>query len=344
MPEPPTTLVLFDSAMIEHDPGAGHPERPDRLRVLEAALAKAPLRNVVLRAPGEVSDEALLCMHTPGHVARLDKLRDGHHTLDPDTRMSPGSLRAARLAAGAAIDAVDAVCTGAATNAFALVRPPGHHAEAGTPMGFCLFNNIAVAAAHARATHDKSRILILDWDVHHGNGTQAMFYDDPTVLFVSTHQYPFYPGTGSLREVGTGRGTGYTINIPFSDGATDGDYRLAFEEVIGPAAERFQPDLVLVSAGFDAHVRDPLGGMRLTEEGFADLCESIRSIAERYADGRLVLLLEGGYDLDGLRESVLACLDILGGAAPPGKPIHTSPRGDADVRAAILAHHAWRYG
>jgi len=142
----------------------------------------------------------------------------------------------------------------------------------------------------------------------------------------------------------TAIGTGYTINVPFADGATDGDYRLAFEEVIGPAAERFQPDLVLVSAGFDAHVRDPLGGMRLTEEGFADLCESIRSIAERYADGRLVLLLEGGYDLDGLRESVLACLDILGGAAPPGKPIHTSPRGDADVRAAILAHHAWRYG
>jgi acetoin utilization deacetylase AcuC-like enzyme len=245
------------------------------------------------------------------------------------------------IAAGAAIEAVDAVCTGTAANAFALVRPPGHHAVPNRAMGFCLFNNVAIAAAHARAARDMQRVLVVDWDVHHGNGTEATFYGSRDVLFFSTHQFPFYPGTGDLRACGAGTGEGYTVNVPFAGGANDGDYALVFRDLLGPIAEQYQPDLVLVSAGFDAHRSDPLGGMRLTEEGFANLCAEVKAIADKFAGGRLVLVLEGGYDLAGLARSVQACVEVMAGSAPPPNRIETTAQGEVDVRAAIAQQRTY---
>jgi acetoin utilization deacetylase AcuC-like enzyme len=332
------TLLLSDAAMALHDPGHGHPECPDRLHAIEAILGAQLPTGAVLRAPKPAQPEALKRVHSHEHVRRMLELESEYAVLDPDTRVSPASIPAALLAAGAAIDGVDAVCRGVTKRAFALVRPPGHHAEADRPQGFCLFNNVAVAVARARTEHGCSRILVVDWDVHHGNGTQAIFYDDPHVLFFSTHQYPFYPGTGGLSETGRGAGFGHTINVPLSSGAMDGDYRFAFHALLEPVAARYRPDLVLVSAGFDAHRDDPLGGMELTEEGFADLCAIVQGIADQYADGRLMLLLEGGYDLVGLARSVLACTRVLSGSSPPGAAGATTVRGETEVQRAI-AHH-----
>jgi acetoin utilization deacetylase AcuC-like enzyme len=230
-------------------------------------------------------------------------------------------VRAAVLAAGAAAKAVDAVCRGEARNAFALVRPPGHHAVANRAMGFCLFNNIAIAAAHARAVHGKSRVMILDWDVHHGNGTESIFYDTDSVLFFSIHQAPLYPGTGEARASGTGAGLGHTVNVPLQAGAGNGDYARVWREVIGPVAEAYRPELVLVSAGFDAHRDDPLGGMELTEDGFATLCAEVRDFAANVG-APLVMSLEG-------------CIDVLlGRTAPPAERGGTS-RAEHDLRAVV---------
>jgi len=340
-------LVLFDPAMIAHDPGRGHPERPDRLRVIEAILeAKARTKlglEIDLQSPAPVTIESLVRVHSQQHIDAILELADTYDAVDPDTRVSPGSIRAAQLAAGAAIASVDALLQGTADTAFAMIRPPGHHADGGQAMGFCLLNNVAVAAAHARAAYGLERIMIVDWDVHHGNGTQAIFYEDPSVLFFSTHQYPFYPGTGSPREVGRGAGLGFTVNVPLAAGATDGDLRLAFEAVLEPIAEQFRPELVLVSAGFDAHRRDPLGGFDLSADGFASLCGIVQGIAQRHAKGRLALLLEGGYDLEGLSQSVLACLWVLGGRVPPMGPRQTTAIGESAVKASLGAQRQhWR--
>jgi acetoin utilization deacetylase AcuC-like enzyme len=284
---------------------------------------------------------ALERVHTPAHVERVRSLEGQYGSLDPDTHLSPESVAAAMLAAGAAIEAVDAVCTGRAANAFALVRPPGHHAVANRAMGFCLFNNVAIAAAHARAARDMQRVLVVDWDVHHGNGTEATFYGSKDVLFFSTHQFPFYPGTGDLRACGAGAGEGYTVNVPFAGGANDADYALVFRDLLAPIAEQYQPDLVLVSAGFDAHRSDPLGGMRLTEEGFANLCAEVKAIADKFAGGRLVMVLEGGYDLAGLARSVQACVEVMAGSAAPPNRAETTSQGEEDVRAAIAQQRGY---
>jgi acetoin utilization deacetylase AcuC-like enzyme len=329
------TLLLYDEKMIEHDPGPGHPERPDRLRAIEVMLSLRSGTRTRIARPEPAPPHVLERVHTPAHVERVRALEGQYGTLDPDTHVSPLSVEAAMLASGAAIQAVDAVCTGAAANAFALVRPPGHHAVPNRAMGFCLFNNVAVAAAHARAARDMQRVLVVDWDVHHGNGTEATFYGSRDVLFFSTHQFPFYPGTGELRACGAGAGEGYTVNVPLAAGASDGDYALAFRELLGPIAEQYAPDLVLVSAGFDAHRSDPLGGMRLTEEGFANLCADVKAIADKHAGGRLVLVLEGGYDLAGLARSVQACVEVMAGSTAPANRRETTARGEADVRAAI---------
>jgi acetoin utilization deacetylase AcuC-like enzyme len=329
------TLLLYDRAMMGHDTGVGHPERPARLEAIEAILSSRPIGNTVLEGPSLAPLDAIARVHGEEHVRRIHALRDDVAELDPDTRVSPGSVRAALLAAGAAIDGVDAVCTGEATGAFALVRPPGHHAERARAMGFCLFNNVAIAAAHARAAHGCKRVLVVDWDVHHGNGTQAIFYDDPSVLFFSTHQYPFYPGTGSVNEVGRGPGEGYTVNVPLSPDATDGDLLFAFTELLHPIADAYRPDLVLVSAGFDGHRHDPLGNFALTEDGFADLCGVMQSIARVHADGRLMLMLEGGYELDSLAHSTHVCAQVLAGVAPPGAPARTSKRARAEIDRAV---------
>jgi acetoin utilization deacetylase AcuC-like enzyme len=245
------------------------------------------------------------------------------------------------MAAGAAVSAVDAVVRGEASGgtrrAFALVRPPGHHAEMTRPMGFCIINNIAVATRHAQHELGIKRVLIVDWDVHHGNGTQHSFLHRADVLFVSLHQFPFYPGTGALQETGSGDGDGYTVNVPFPGGCHDGDYRAAFRDIIVPVANAFEPDLVMVSAGFDAHRLDPLAGMEATEEGYADMAATVASIADEHADGRLVLTLEGGYDLGALGRSVRACVDVLTGTSAPGQAI-SADRGGAVIEQ-VAAHH-----
>jgi acetoin utilization deacetylase AcuC-like enzyme len=232
--------------------------------------------------------------------------------LDPDTGVSPGSWRAALLSAGGALLACDAVLAGKARSAFVCTRPPGHHAEAGRAMGFCLFNNIAVAARHLQRAHGLGRILIVDWDVHHGNGTQHMFETDPTVFYFSTHQFPFYPGTGSARETGSGRGAGFTLNYPMPAGSGDAEYIEVFQSVLCPEIDRVQPEAILISAGFDAHRDDPLAGMSLTEKGYAALTSILREAAGRHCDGRIISLLEGGYDLQALAAAVEAHLLALG--------------------------------
>jgi acetoin utilization deacetylase AcuC-like enzyme len=335
------TLLLYDEKMIEHDPGPGHPERPDRLRAIEVMLSMRSGTRTRIASAEPATAHALERVHTQTHVERVRSFAGQYGSLDPDTHVSPESVTAAMLAAGAAIDAVDAVCTGRAANAFALVRPPGHHAVASHAMGFCMFNNVAIAAAHARAARDMQRVLVVDWDVHHGNGTEAVFYGSRDVLFFSTHQFPFYPGTGEVSACGAGPGEGFTVNVPLAAEANDGDYALAFAELLGPIAEQYQPDLVLVSAGFDAHRADPLGGMRMTEEGFANLCGHVKRIADQYAGGRLVLVLEGGYDLAGLARSVQACVEVMAGSPAPANRVETTGHGEKDVRAAIAQQRAY---
>lgn len=291
----------------KHVTGPSHPESAERLRAIEAHLDRTGLvKHLTAIAPRPVEEEWLLTVHAPAY---LTALRDnvpaqGLRFLDPDTALSPASHRAALLAAGGVLSAVDAVMAGTVRNAFCAVRPPGHHALADRAMGFCLLNNIAIAARYIQRRHGLARVLIVDWDVHHGNGTQAIFYDDPAVLYFSTHQYPYYPGTGAAEERGHGPGEGTTVNCPMPGGGGDAEYREAFEEVLVPAATAFRPDFILVSAGFDAHRDDPLAGMRLTEAGYAHLTEIVTQLAAELCRGRVVSALEGGYHLAALSRSV----------------------------------------
>lgn len=331
-----SALFLYDPLFIEHDPGPGHPERPERIARVIAAMSPLP-GGARLRAPSRpASVEELSRVHTPEYVRSIMALRGQRAELDPDTILSPRSVDAAQLAAGACIELVEEVLAGRALSGFALVRPPGHHAEADRAMGFCIFNNVAVAAAAALAAGLR-RVLIIDWDVHHGNGTQAIFYSRRDVLFFSTHQSPFYPGTGGLGEAGEGEGEGYTVNVPLSEGLGDGDYKYAFERALVPVADAYKPELVLVSAGFDPHDGDPLAGMRVTPAGFGAMCGVAQDIAERWAGGRLILTLEGGYDLTALAKSARVCAEVLGGATPPKVAAGPSEQGRRDVEAAVLA-------
>jgi acetoin utilization deacetylase AcuC-like enzyme len=264
--------------------------------------------------------EHLERVHDAKYIDFIDSLRGRSARLDADTAVSPASVDAAYLAAGAAIEMVEALASRKANRAFALVRPPGHHAERDRAMGFCLFNNVAIAAAHAIDQLGCRRVLIVDWDVHHGNGTQHIFEDRSDVLYFSSHQWRLYPGTGALHEHGVGGGAGFTINAPLPPGADDALHVALYRQLLVPIADMHKPDLVLVSAGFDAHRDDPLAGMGMTENGFAALCSIVRAIADRHAWGRLGLILEGGYSLSALAGSVKACLESLGGAAPPQMP------------------------
>lgn len=327
-------LVLFtDQRMSDHDPGPGHPESPSRLTSLYDALLARPIPGLTWGSCRLAKAEDLTRVHASSYVEGMIA-RSGLPTrLDADTLTSEGSMEAALIAAGAAIDAVCAAF-GSPRATMALVRPPGHHAERRRPMGFCLFNNVAIAAEYALAHLPCERVLIVDWDVHHGNGTQHAFEERDDVLFFSTHRFPFYPGTGALREVGSGPGRGFTVNVPMSVGAQDGDYALIFEEVLAPIASAFNPDLVLVSAGFDAHRRDPLGGMGVSDEGFAYMMGVVTRIAEQSAEGRLALVLEGGYDLVALEASVRACLEVARGATPP-EAVLASLEGELMLRRAL---------
>lgn len=298
--------VFDDPRMDDHAPGAGHPERPERTKAVRAALRDLP--GLVWRGAREATADELARVHDPAYVAAVLASRGEWVEWDEDTRTSPGSVAAALLAAGAVIEAARAVSAGQAAAAFANVRPPGHHAEHGRPMGFCLFDNVAVAAADLLAT-GVERILIIDWDVHHGNGTQHLFADRPEVLFFSTHQgYGFYPGTGLRGE----RGVGNVINVPLRAGSGHDALVAAFRDELVPAAAAFRPAFVLVSAGFDAHRDDPLAALTATEDTFAELCAIARGIADEHAGGKLVLALEGGYDLGALAGSAAACVAVLG--------------------------------
>ena len=313
-PQRPVTqvLVFTHPLFLEHQPGRGHPESPLRLSRTLDYLETHPLPELEFRTPRAATLEEVARVHQPELLEQFAHTAGANVTIDPDTHASPRTHDAALAAAGAGIEAVEAVLTGRTHTAFALVRPPGHHAERNRMMGFCFLNNAAIAAEAARAL-GVARVLVLDWDVHHGNGTQETFWQRSDVLYQSVHQYPFYPGTGASHERGEGAGAGYTVNVPFPAGRTDADLGAAFQDLFLPVAQAFRPELIIVSAGFDAHEDDPLGGMLCTERGFAAMCSAVKSLAEEVAGGRLVLLLEGGYSLIGLPRSVHACLEVLAG-------------------------------
>jgi len=337
------TLLLVDERFLDHEPPFSHPERPERLRRIYDVLAADPPPRTARATARPATSEELGRVHGPGYVESILALRGRSTQLDSDTWLSPGSVDAALLAAGAAVEATRAVVAGEAKNAFALVRPPGHHAESGRAMGFCVFNNVAVAAAAARAALGVDRVLVVDFDVHHGNGTQEIFWRRNDVLYFSTHRAPpFYPQTGALEEIGEDAGRGHTVNVPLPRGMGDADFLAAHQELLERIAEDFRPGLLLVSAGFDGHEDDPLGGMRMRREGYRALAALLRAIAERHADGRIVFVLEGGYDLDGLAGGVRAVLETLvdGAAAPPPRatPSPEAARVIASARALHAAH------
>jgi acetoin utilization deacetylase AcuC-like enzyme len=310
-------LKVFSSTRFaDHVTPPGHPERISRAEVLLSVATDLRTAGAEVTEPRRVTDDELLRVHDADYLTQLRETAGRAVALDPDTFTSPESYEVARLAAGAATGAVDAVLEGGkGTRAFALVRPPGHHAERARAMGFCLFNNVALAAAHARA-RGVARVAIVDYDVHHGNGTQASFYQDPNVLFISSHQFPYYPGTGAAGEIGAGTGRGFTVNLPLAAGGTDADYERVFAEVGFPVLRQFAPELILLSAGFDAHADDPLGGMRLTAAEFVRLTAAIATVADECCEGRVVALTEGGYDLKALADCTRAVGQTLGGDAP----------------------------
>ncbi|MFE1598077.1 histone deacetylase family protein [Methylobacterium sp. ID0610] len=307
-----TTLYLCHPASLDHATPHGHPERPDRIRAIEHALEDERFSALVReQAPRADLDVAALA-HPRAYVEAIAEAapREGLVAIDSDTVMSPGTLEAVLRSLGAAVQAVDEVMEGKVANAFAAMRPPGHHAERTQAMGFCFFNQAAVAARHAQKRHGAERVALVDWDVHHGNGSQDIFWSDASVLYCSTHQMPLYPGTGATSE----RGDHDTIvNVPLRPGDDGERFREAFEHGILPRVEAFRPDLIVISAGFDAHWRDPLANLRLTEADFAWATRSLMEIADRHAKGRIVSVLEGGYDLDGLSKSVAAHVEALMG-------------------------------
>ncbi len=308
------TGFVYHADYLDHDMGHGHPESPQRLRAILARLEETGLLQTLVRlAPTPATDDWITQVHTHAYVKALHQRAPsrGSVSLDPDTAMSPGSLNAAYLAAGGVLTAIDAIMDKRVDNAFCAVRPPGHHAEADHAMGFCLINNVAVAARYFQKRYGLERIAIVDWDVHHGNGTQHAFYQDPSVFFFSTHQYPYYPGTGGADERGEGKGEGYTLNVPFSAGMGDHAYLDVFNRILRPALTAYRPDAIIISAGFDAHKDDPLAGMNLTDEGYKALTRVVKDIASEHAGGRVLSCLEGGYNLAALAASVEGHIRVL---------------------------------
>jgi acetoin utilization deacetylase AcuC-like enzyme len=313
------TGLIYHPDYLLHDTGPGHFERPARLEAIMDGLQRDPLYgNLILLEPHEASLEAIQRVHSPQYVQHVKKVCEGGYDyLDsPDTPVSPQSYHAALLAAGGVLVAVDAVMRADVDNVFCAVRPPGHHAERSQGMGFCLFNNVAIAARHLQAVHGLSRILIVDWDVHHGNATQHTFEDDDGVFYFSIHQWPLYPGTGARSERGIESGRGTTLNAPMGSGSGDEEYLRALQTELLPAARQFEPEFVLISAGFDAHQDDPLSATRVTSRGYAEMTRCILQIASECCHGRLVSILEGGYHLPALVESVHEHVIALMGLSP----------------------------
>ncbi|MGH9329963.1 MAG: histone deacetylase family protein [Vicinamibacterales bacterium] len=328
-------LLIASERFAEHTTPPGHPERPERAEVMDAVAIEWRRRGGATAEPRPATREELARVHEPAYLDLIESTRGRAAMLDPDTFTSPESLDIVALAAGAAVQAVRRTLDGAGPT-LALVRPPGHHAERDRAMGFCLYNNVAIAAADALAA-GASKVAVVDIDVHHGNGTQRMFYADPRVLYVSTHQYPYYPGTGAAHEVGDGPGRGFTVNVPLEAGATDADYRLVYDEVAGPVVESFTPDLLLVSAGFDAHERDPLAGMRVSTEGYAAIVHRLRAAADRACGGRIAMVTEGGYDLRAFAECLNASIAVLEDASMKAEASETTGTSDERARAALKA-------
>jgi acetoin utilization deacetylase AcuC-like enzyme len=308
--------VYVDPIFIAHRTGPFHPESPQRLEVLYSMLEEDGVsRLCTLLQPRKAEREEITLVHSSSHFDRVSNTAGVPQSyLDADTQTSEDSFNAALHAAGALLNGIDLIMSGEMRNIFALVRPPGHHAEENRAMGFCLFNNIAIGALYAIKKYTLDRVLIIDWDLHHGNGTQHSFYADRRVLYFSTHQFPFYPGTGDFGETGSGKGRGFSVNVPLGMGYGDADYYRIFAEILEPIADLYKPQLVLVSAGFDTHFDDPLGGMKMTPDGYAALTGIIQHIASKHTGDKLLLTLEGGYSLSGLRASVRAVIEQLAGA------------------------------
>ncbi len=334
---PPRILVVDDARFDLHVPPGQHPERPARLKAARQGLAQTGVRLERL-APRAATDAELVRVHDASFLEELAKLRGREGYIDPDTYVSPQSVDVARLAAGSLVAMIDAMLDGPIAAGVALLRPPGHHARPGHAMGFCLLNNVAVAAAHALA-QGVARVAVVDWDVHHGNGTQEIFWRDPRVLYVSTHQHPFYPGTGDTDEIGEGEGTGYTVNVPLAAGGGDAVYASAFERVVLPVVEAYAPELILVSAGFDASARDPLAQMQLSAGAFGWMAHGLSQLALRFARGRIALVLEGGYDLRALEDSLRSAVEGAVFAHTPELPRANDD--DAVERAAQAAKKIW---
>jgi acetoin utilization deacetylase AcuC-like enzyme len=306
------TAVVIDREYLKHDPGDFHPERPERLKVLLDLAGELDAKDFQRLPPRAATRREIETCHVADYIDLVQATSTrNHYALDGDTVTSRDSFGIGLLAVGGFLTLLDAIAAGEAANGIALVRPPGHHALKDRAMGFCLFNTVAVGAHHVKLHYGARRVLIMDWDVHHGNGTQDAFFDDPSVLYLSTHQYPYYPGTGAAEEVGAGAGEGYTVNIPLPAGAGDAEYLRVFDEIVVPVGEKFAPDWILVSAGFDPHRRDPLGGMNVTDGGFAAMAARLMRLAEKHAGGKIAFLLEGGYDLAALKNSVAAVLQTL---------------------------------
>jgi len=306
--------LVYHDDFLKHETGRGHPESPERLKAIMNKLAEEGLLERSVRiTPRPASEETVALIHKPDYIHWVEeRCREGTRCLDQsDTVVCPDSFQVALLAVGAATAAADWVVEKEKRRAFCAVRPPGHHAEANEAMGFCIFNNAAICARYLQKKHGARKVLIVDWDVHHGNATQNAFYADPTVFYFSTHQYPYYPGTGRETDTGVGNGRGYTMNVPLPAGSGDDEYVRAFRENLVPAMEHFRPDAVVISAGFDAHHQDPLAAMRVTEDGFAELTEIVKAIAERHADGKIISILEGGYHLTATSSSVARHLKVL---------------------------------
>jgi len=333
--------IIKDDRYLEHNAGDGHPESPDRLRVIHDLIDRE-FSNLPLIPPRLATQSELALVHDTFYIQAVANTSGRIHSqLDADTGLSARSYEVACLAAGGLLQGVDALLTpGPRTlhSIFAFVRPPGHHAEPQQGMGFCLFNNVAIAAMYAKEHYGLKRILIVDWDLHHGNGTQRAFIDDPGVLFFSSHQYPYYPGSGGFNEVGSGKGEGFTVNAPFPAGFGDAEYVSVYTKILKPIALEYKPELVLVSAGFDPFIKDPLGGMHVTGEGFGALAGIVQDIARQSCNGKVLMTLEGGYDPEGLRNGIRAVLQtLLGQTAPVPK---NSPSAAADeVIARIVRVH-----
>ena len=325
-----TTGIVRDDRYMNHDTGAYHVESAKRLEVIYEMVDANDMKDKFKLIPARfATKEEILWIHEPHYYERIESTKGKPaRRLDFDTVASPESFDVALLAVGGLLNLVDSVTEGKIDNGFALIRPPGHHAERDRSAGFCIFNNIAIAAEYLKKRKDMKKVLIVDWDLHHGNGTQHSFFDDNSILYFSTHQSPFYPGTGNIKEIGYDEAKGFTVNVPLSPGCSNEDFFRIYEEILVPIAKQFSPDFILVSAGFDIYYQDPLGGMQVTEEGFAGLTRILMDLANEVCNGKLAITLEGGYNLEGLKNSVKAVLNELAEIDVKGKKELEKKRGN----------------